>query len=148
MPVPDDHRSIERLIYRYAERIDAGDYPGIGALFEHGRIEAVPGLFIEGADAVRTLYENTTRLYEDGTPRTRHLTTNVTVDVADDARTASARTYYTVLQQTDVLSLQPIISGHYHDSFHRVDDEWCFDTRQMFVDLTGDLSQHLLIELR
>jgi len=44
--------------------------------------------------------------------------------------------------------LQPFSPGHYHDSFHRVDGTWCFDTRQMFVDLTGDLSHHLLFELR
>ena len=72
----------------------------------------------------------------------------VAIELDAGAGTASARSYYTVFQQTDELPLQPIISGHYHDSFHRVDGEWCFDTRQMFVDLTGDLSHHLLFELR
>ena len=28
-----------------------------------------------------------------------------------------------------------------------VDDRWWFDTREMFVDLQGDLSHHLLFEL-
>jgi hypothetical protein len=121
---------------------------GVAELFRHGRIEAAPGVIIEGADQVLALYERTTRRYDDGTPRTRHMTTNVTVEVSDDAATASARTYYIVFQQTDELPLQPIISGHYHDTFHLVEDEWCFDTRRMFVDLTGDLSQHLLFELR
>jgi hypothetical protein len=97
---------------------------------------------------VRGLYERATRLYEDGTPRTRHVTTNVTVEVDDDAGIASARSYYTVFQQTDALPLQSIIAGHYHDTFHRVDGRWAFDTREMFVDLTGDLSHHLLFELR
>lgn len=148
MAVSDDCRCIENLIYAYAERIDAGDLPAVAALFRHGRIEAVPGVFFEGEDQVRGLYESSTRLYEDGTPRTRHTTTNVAITVDGDAGTANARSYYTVFQQTDALPLQPIISGHYHDRFHRVDGEWCFDTRQMFVDLTGDLSHHLLFELR
>lgn len=148
MTVSDACRSIENLIYSYAERIDAGDFAGVAALFRHGRIEAVPGVFIEGEDQVLGLYESSTRRYDDGTPRTRHMTTNVTITVDDTGDTANARTYYTVFQQTEELPLQAIISGHYHDSFHLVDGEWCFDTRQMFVDLTGDLSHHLLFELR
>ncbi len=146
--MPDNARTIENLIYAYAERIDAGDLAGVAELFRHGRIEAAPGIVIEGADQVRKLYGGSTRLYEDGTPRTRHVTTNVAIDVgADQADTASARSYYTVFQQTDELPLQPIIAGHYHDTFHRVEGQWCFDTRAMFVDLKGDLSHHLLFDL-
>ncbi|MGZ4692860.1 MAG: nuclear transport factor 2 family protein [Acidimicrobiales bacterium] len=141
-------RAIENLVYAYAERIDAGDLAGVGELFRNGRIQAAPGVVFEGTEQVKGLYDSATRLYEDGTPRTRHVTTNVAVEVDDDAGTAAARSYYTVFQQTDELPLQPIIAGHYHDTFHRVDGEWCFDTREMFVDLTGDLSHHLLFELR
>jgi hypothetical protein len=52
-----------------------------------------------------------------------------------------------VFQQTDELPLQAIIAGRYHDTFRRVEGRWWFDTREMFVDLTGDLSHHLLFEL-
>jgi 3-phenylpropionate/cinnamic acid dioxygenase small subunit len=145
--MPDSAREIENLVYRYAERIDAGDLAGVAELFRHGRIEAAPGVVVEGAENVRRLYEGSTRLYEDGTPRSRHVTTNVIIEVDDDAGTAAARASYVVFQQTDELPLQPIIAGRYRDTFHRVEGEWCFDTRQMFVDLTGDLSRHLLFEL-
>lgn len=141
-------RAIENLVYAYAERIDAGDLAGVGELFRNGRIQAAPGIVFEGAEQVRSLYDSATRLYDDGTPRTRHVTTNVAVEVDEDAGTGTARSYYTVFQQTDELPLQPIIAGHYHDTFHRVDGRWWFDTREMFVDLTGDLSHHLLFELR
>lgn len=145
--MPDSSRAVEHLIYAYAERIDQGDLAGVGELFRHGRIDAGPGLVVEGAEEVRALYERTTRLHQDGTPRTRHVTTNVTVDLDESAGAATARSYYTVLQQTDEIPLQPIIAGHYHDTFHRVDGQWCFDTRQIYVDLTGDLSHHLLFDL-
>ncbi len=145
--MPDNARAIENLIYAYAERIDAGDLAGVAELFRHGRIEAAPGIVIEGAEEVRKLYDGSTRLYEDGTPRTRHVTTNVAIEVEDEAGTASARSYYTVFQQAEAQALQPIIAGHYHDTFHQVDGHWCFDTRAMFVDLKGDLSHHLLFEL-
>jgi len=143
----DDCRTIENLIYTYAERIDRGDLAGVAELFRHGRIQAAADIVFEGADEVRKMYERATRLYGDGTPRTRHVTTNVAVDVEAGSDTATARSYYTVFQQTDEFPLQPIISGRYHDTFHRVDGEWCFDMREMLVDLTGDLSRHLLFEL-
>lgn len=143
----DNCRAIENLVYTYAERIDRGDLAGVAELFRNGRIQAGPGVVFEGSDQVRRMYDGATRLYADGTPRTRHVTTNVMVEVDDAAGTAAARSYYTVFQQTDELPLQAIIAGHYHDTFHRVDGEWCFDTREMFVDLTGDLSRHLLFEL-
>jgi hypothetical protein len=40
-----------------------------------------------------------------------------------------------------------VISGRYLDGFERVDGVWRFATRKMYVDLVGDLSQHLLFEL-
>jgi hypothetical protein len=145
--MPDSARTIENLVYAYAERIDAGDFAGVGDLFRHGRIQAAPGVVVEGAEKVQRLYEQTTRRYEDGTPRTRHLTTNVAIEVDENESAAVARSCYMVFQQTEQVPLQPIITGRYRDSFHRVDGIWCFDTREMFVDLVGDVSRHLLIEL-
>lgn len=145
--MPDSARSIENLLYAYAERIDAGDFAGVAELFHDGRIKAGPGVVFEGSEQVRGMYDRTTRLHGDGTPRTKHVTTNVAVEVDDRAGTATTRSAFTVLQQIDALPLQAIIAGRYHDTFHRVDDEWCFDTREIFVDLTGDLSHHLLFEL-
>src|SRR5262249_22533050 len=133
----DDARAIENLVYAYAERIDLGDFEGVADLFRHGRLLPAPGVTLEGSEQVLALYQGTTRLHEDGTPRTKHVTTNVTVEPVDGVPTA--RSYFTVLQQTDVLALQPIIAGRYRDTFHRVDGAWCFRTREMFVDLTGDL---------
>lgn len=145
----DSARQIENLIYSYAERIDAGDFDGVADLFAHGRIHGQengpPETVFEGRDRVRGLYEMATRRYEDdGTPKTKHLTTNVSIVVDDEAGTASARTNYAVTQATPDLPLQVIVTGHYRDTFHRVEGEWWFDTRVMFIDQTGDLSHHLL----
>ena len=148
----DDARQIENLVYRYAELIDGGDFDGVADLFRHGRIHGMenppPEAVFEGREGVRAMYELTTRRYEDdGTPKTHHITSNVRVEVVDDASTASSRAYYCVVQATDVLPLQPIITGRYHDAFTRIDGEWWFDTRTMFVDQLGDLSQHMLLDL-
>jgi 3-phenylpropionate/cinnamic acid dioxygenase small subunit len=146
--VPDSARLVENLLYTYAERIDAGDLDGVAELFTHGRIHGVedgpPETVFEGRDAVRRLYGATTRIHADGTPRTRHVTTNAIIEVDEHAGTATSRSTYVVLQATDELPLQAIITGRYRDTFHRLDGTWWFDTRVMHVDQTGDLSQHLL----
>ena len=149
--MPDSARQIENLLYTYAERIDAGDFEGLADLFRHGRIEPSPDApgrdAVVGRDAVLAMYRSSTRLYEDGTPRTRHVTSNAIIEVAEDDLSAQARTTYIVFQQAPGQALQPIISGRYEDTFHRPEGDWAFDTRMMRIDLVGDLGHHLLFEL-
>jgi 3-phenylpropionate/cinnamic acid dioxygenase small subunit len=143
----DSARQIENLLYTYAERIDAGDLDGVADLFAHGRIcgmeDGPPETVFTGTTGVRAMYEMATRLYDDGTPKTKHLTSNARIDVDDDAGTASSTANYLVTQATPDLPLQVIVTGHYRDTFHRVDGSWWFDTRIMFVDQVGDTSHHL-----
>ncbi|BBY76064.1 hypothetical protein MPRF_29630 [Mycolicibacterium parafortuitum] len=143
----DSAREIENLVYTYAERIDAGDFDGVAALFAHGRIcgmeDGPPETVFEGSDRVRQMYEMAVRLHDDGTPKTRHFTTNVIIDVDDAAGTARGSAYYCVTQSTPELPLQIVVTGRYRDTFHRVDGNWWFDTRVMFVDQVGDTSHHL-----
>ncbi len=141
-----DSRLIENLIYTYAERIDAGDLEGVAELFRHGEIcSPAHGTTCRGYDEVLALYRGSCRIHAgSGTPLTRHLTSNVIVEIGDSGLDATARSSYTVLQATKLLPLQPIICGRYRDSFNRHDGNWCFARREMFVDLLGDCSQHLL----
>jgi 3-phenylpropionate/cinnamic acid dioxygenase small subunit len=139
---------IANLVFTYAERIDAGDFDGVAELFRHGEI-TVSGSDVRrsGVDEVRAMYEGWTRRYEDGTPHTKHVTTNLIIEVDEGRGTATCRSYFTVLQQTNELPLQPIIAGRYHDRFDRVDGAWRFGQRLMITDLVGDLSRHLLQSL-
>jgi hypothetical protein len=147
----DAAREIENLLHTYAERIDAGDLEGVADLFVHGRIlaslDARPDQAIVGRDAVLALYRGSTRIYPDGSPHTKHVTTNSIIEVAEGSQTAAARSYFTVFQRLDDFPLQPIIAGRYRDTFRRIDGRWSFDTRIMIVDLVGDLSRHLLFKL-
>ena len=141
----DDYFAIQNLIYRYCDRIDRGDFAGIGALFEHAAIY-VPALPepVRGAKAVEAMYTAFTRVYpETGTPRTRHVTSNVIID-PDGEHAARSQSYVIVHQATPVLNLQPIIGGRYFDRFERVRGAWRFSERRIEIDLFGDLSAHLL----
>lgn len=145
--VGDPVRHVEALLHRYAEAIDAGDFDAVGALFKHGRIcsEAPDGpiTIARGAAAVGGFYRDLVITYDDGTPRTRHVTTNVVIQVDEESASATATSTYTVFQQIDAPSIQPIVVGRYRDSFLRIDGAWWFDARVFSIDLRGDLSRHL-----
>lgn len=144
----EDYRQIENLIYRYAELIDSGDLQGVAELFRHGKVVSpAQDVSFEGYDNVLALYQNSCRIHEtSGTPLTRHVTSNVIIEPGANPGSASARSYYTVFQATDALPLQPIVAGHYHDHFHKKKDVWHFSYRELYIDLMGDCSQHLLYD--
>jgi hypothetical protein len=145
---PADQLAIERLLRTYARRIDAGDFAGVGALFALGTIATEDGTALAtGAAAVEALYLATTRRYDDGTPHTKHVTTNAVVDVDPSGDRAECHSYFTVFQGLADFPLQAIISGRYVDTFERVDGAWRFAERRMVPELYGDLSRHLLIDL-
>ncbi|MYB43097.1 MAG: nuclear transport factor 2 family protein [Chloroflexi bacterium] len=141
---PDAVDAIEALIYTYAERIDLADFEGVGALFEHGPFvgESAAGSYELSGEALAAGLRGAVRLYE-GNPRTKHVTTNVAVEVDEAAGSGLARSYFVALQQTPELPLQPIISGRYRDRFERVDGAWRFAERRVHTDMEGDLSAHL-----
>lgn len=139
----DDIQSIKNLVYSYAEFLDLGDFRSMAELFAHATV-GMPGSEhrFDGADAVRQLIEQTVQLY-DGTPRTKHVVTNLIVDVDPNGLAAVARSYYTALQAHPQLPLQPILAGRWHDSFEKIDGRWRFSKRLIHNDLVGDVSCHL-----
>jgi len=138
---------VRNLLGEYCERIDAGDFAGVGALFEHGALADGSGRELaRGAAAVTAFYEAGTLLH-DGSPRTKHLVTNTVLEMDEERGHASARSSYLVLQQIGTGPLQPIIAGRYHDSFARRGGRWWFVERRFFVDLIGDLGAHLAYEI-
>ena len=110
----DSAREIENLLYTHAARVDAGDLDGVAALFEHGRIrgskDGPPAVFT-GSAGVRQMFSMAIHLYEDGTPKTMHFTTNVLIEVDDDGRTARSAANYLVTQATPTLPLQVLVTG-------------------------------------
>lgn len=133
---------ILRLIDDYCFTIDAGDLDGFASLFEHGEWIISDGPPHRGReDVLRAL--SSVRIYDDGTPRTKHLTCNVELEIDEDAGTAAGQCYIVLLQQTDDLPLQPIVAAHYFDEFERVDGTWRFRRRAVRNRLVGDVSAHV-----
>ena len=148
MPGVDARQAIEALILDYADRIDRGDFAGVGELFADAAVAGPDGTpLARGQAAVQQLYERTTRRYEDGTPRTKHVTTNLRIELDAARGEAGAQSYFTVLQALPGFPLQPIVAGRYADRFAERGGAWRFLERRMLVDLVGDVSRHLLIAL-
>ncbi len=150
-----DELSIANLIYTYAERIDAGDFAGVGELLERATLtfEGYEDA-VRGKEAIAALYGRTTRRYEDGTPRTKHVITNVIVEVdpdgegGGDGTVARSRSYFTVLQAVPGhLALQPVIAGRYRHGFEKSGGRWAFSSKHIVIDLVGELGHHMLFDL-
>ena len=144
----ESYHEITGLMFRYTEYIDAADFDAIGELFEHGKIttRGMRGA-TEGRQAVHDLYAGTNTVHADGTLRTRHLCTNLIVDIEESAGTATARSSFLVLQATTTLPLQPIVAGRYRDRFERAAGSWRFVEREMSVEQVGDTRDHLGFDL-
>ncbi|MGR6968350.1 nuclear transport factor 2 family protein [Streptomyces cynarae] len=137
-----DTYAVANLVAKYAELVDTGDFADVGALFADA-VFIGSGAPVEGREAVEKMLRDTVILYEDGTPRTHHATTNIAVEVDDEAGTATARSYVTVFQALPELPLQPIAAGRYSDRFARRDGQWRFVERRVRIHLVGDVSRHL-----
>jgi 3-phenylpropionate/cinnamic acid dioxygenase small subunit len=139
--------AITNLLYRYAELVDSGRFGELAEdLFAHAEfiVAPPPAPRLDGP-AMAALIDRSSIRYPDGTLRTKHVVTNPIVEVDEETGTASCRSYYTVLQQTETLALQPIVAGRYHDRFARIDGRWRFVERDYrMVDLIGDVSGHMV----
>ena len=137
---PSSHRAIENLIATYAELVDDGDFAGLGTLLAHATFTG-SGAPVSGPDAIEKMFQDMLIVYDDGTPRTKHVTTNVIIEADEEAGTAVSRAYFTVLQALPGLSLQPVASGRYRDRYERRDGQWRFAERHVRVDLVGDVDR-------
>ena len=104
------YRAIERLIATYAELVDDGDFAAVGLLLADATFVGGAGS-VSGRDAIEKMLVENVIVYDDGTPRTKHVTTNLGIEVDDAVGTAISRSYFTALQALPDLPLQPSSAG-------------------------------------
>ncbi len=149
MTAPDVRSAVERIVYGYADRVDAGDFAGLAELFRDATYKGGgpddPG--VVGTDAVLAIQEQMIRRYADGTPRTKHVTTNLVIDADEAAGTATAPL---VLHRPPAGRRpsprdrhrrplpRPVRVPRRDVAPHRAGRSYC--------DLIGDLSRHLTVD--
>lgn len=133
------------MLYCYAERIDAGDLEGLADLFSEAEFLNAAGCVVAtGKMELFALFKAAVKIDPDsGTPGTKHVTSNVIIEVDEAASSAAARSYFTVFQSVQGFPLQAIVAGRYNDQLLRVNDVWQFHKRCVITELYGDVSQHL-----
>jgi len=140
-----DIDEIEALVYRYGELIDTGDLDGVVGLFRDATWRSSEtGQALRDPASVRAVYDQIV-LYGDGTPRTKHVITNLKVEFAPDGRSATGSCYFSVLQGVEPGEpLQVVVAGRYDDRYERGPDGWRFADRLLTAQLAGDMSRHFL----
>jgi ketosteroid isomerase-like protein len=135
-----DLGEITALVNSYALLLDGGDMHAVAALFTHSTWRSEPeGHVLRGVEEIRPVYEQLKA--QEGGARTKHLLTNLTVEVEPEASTASAHCYWTVLQNIGPgHPINVLLTGQYADTFEKVDGAWRFADRLITLDLTGDAS--------
>lgn len=146
---------IEDQLYAYTYALDSGDLETVGRLFEHAvmRVEGTDARY-QGADEVVQSYVDFTAFYDaEGrpgvyragtTPRTRHVTTNVMIDIAEDGERATARSSVIVFQFAPGAPLRPILAAGYRDTFEPIDGRWRWTERVHLLEHVEDVDLHLL----
>jgi 3-phenylpropionate/cinnamic acid dioxygenase small subunit len=138
----EDREQITALVYRYAELLDSGDIDGVVDLFaEAAWRSGGTGEVRRGHEEIRSVYDRV--ILYGGTPKTRHVMTNLTIDLVDGASEATGSCSFTVLQGIDAgLPIETILAGRYRDQYRRGANGWQFADRVFIVDLVGDQSRH------
>ena len=129
----DDREQIRELYARYAFTIDLGPYDEWVRCFTADGVFESPRLGRhEGHDALRkftVMYKNSA-----GDAHVRHMMTNVTFRVEDDrAVGACYLTYYHV--KGGKATLEAV--GRYQDELRKVNGEWLFQYRRVYIDGHG-----------
>lgn len=138
----DDYLAIQNLLHSYPYALDSGRFDAVGELLGAADVYSGGALMAsKDAAAVAGAFRDWVLVYDDGTPRTRHMLANLIIR-PDGAGRAIAQSYVMVFQQAGSHALQPVIGGDYLDHLAKVDGRWTIVQRHMGNDLIGDLRRH------
>jgi hypothetical protein len=141
-----DHHAIDKLINRYAQYADKGDFKAIADHYARCRLIFPNGDVLDvaarGPAAYLDWYTKLIRLYpERNTPKTRRMMGTIIID-DDGPLRAKAESCVVCFQATDQLPLQPIAAATFYDRFEKIDGTWWIVERREDLELVGNLTQH------
>jgi uncharacterized protein (TIGR02246 family) len=129
-------RAIRELVLSYADLVGARDVEGLADLFADAELSATGNPRVSrGRDEIRETYTATLGPPGSEGPHIHNVVTNLMIDVDEDAGTATAKSYFTVVRSQRALHVS--IAGRYEDRFTRVDGTWRFARRHIILDLMG-----------
>ncbi|MEQ8861199.1 MAG: nuclear transport factor 2 family protein [Pseudomonadales bacterium] len=144
--------AIEEVIFSYAEAIDSGRVEDLISLLAECDLTLPDGGMLSGGAAIAARYRDLIIFYDDdgkalpqgtrgGTPRTRHVITNLRYTFSSDARSAEVSSYLTVYQNLDGAN-SIVAGGRYVDRFELTIGGWRMKAKEIFIEQGGDMSRH------
>lgn len=144
--------AMEDVIFGYAEAIDSGRIEDLVGLLAECRLTLPDGNVLEGGTDIATRYRDLIICYDDdgkalprgstdGTPRTRHVITNLRYTFSSDVRSAEVSSYVTVYQNLDGANTL-VAGGRYVDRFELTISGWRMKAKSIFIEQGGDMSRH------
>lgn len=145
--------AIEEQLYRYANAVDRGDLETASAVFAKATLNLEDGRSFRGAGEVFDFYRELIIFYSKKgdakpyrrfktTPMTQHSVSNVRCYFNNAVTEATVESQYTATQLRKG-RIRIIAQGRYADVFARDLSGWHLKSRDLHIDLTGDLSHHL-----
>lgn len=145
--------AIEEQLYLYANAVDRGDLETAASVFAKGTMNIEDGRSFRGANEVFDFYRELIIFYSKKgnekpyrrfktTPMTQHSVTNVRCAFNNAVTEAQVESQYTATQRRKG-RIRIIAQGRYDDVFARDLSGWHLVSRNLHIDLTGDLSHHL-----
>lgn len=127
--------SIRAIIYGYGRALDHRDFNAFAALFEPDEGTWVGGFgTATGRDAIFALMdERIGHAEEPFEPTSHHVFTNIEIDVAGDAASASTKWIFVVPSPEGTPQWRFL--GHYDDRFVQREGRWYFLRREAFTDI-------------
>ena len=126
---------ITNLLFTYAERIDSGDIDGLADLFAHAVITGGNGAFeVRGREGALGMWGQARGTGERR--KTKHVTTNVIIELDESGTRAHVRSVYHVLVEADGGGCGIMTAGRYNDDVELVDGSWRFARREYLQDLS------------
>ena len=125
------------LITRYTHLVDEGHASEVADLFTAEGVWASPEARLEGRDAIRAAFLRR----EQSRRRSRHVCTNVAIDVTDEDNAAGLcylTLFRTDAEATPARGTAPDLIGVYRDHFVRTEDGWRFASRLTEVSFVGE----------
>jgi len=142
--------AVEETLFGYAEAIDAGELERLHGLLAACTLTLPDGTTLKGGQAVAEHYAGLVIFYDDdeqpvdygqGTPRTKHVMSNLQLDFAADLSAVDVRSYFTVYQGLGGHNAI-IAGGRYVDAFNYTMHGWQMVSRTLHLDHAGDMSRH------
>jgi hypothetical protein len=136
-----DRALIENAMARFCEHFDNGRLEAAAELFAPD--VRYLGSFFTAADRDELLafWKRNVILYENGTPQTAHMNTNIDISVDEDNGTAEARSYLVTFQALHDFALQATNVVRCVDRFTKSNGSWLWRERRVLPYLFGDTSR-------